>query len=369
MPRLNARLDVLMGLGGSTLSVNQIPWATGGGGDWCTNTTVVAQILDGAWYVAALTSPTSRTAVTTPPHPANTVYAGGGQWASWSLAAGVQTSRGNPWGVNLTKAGLHAVGADGTIIITPDYQIGRDLWLLRPNGSVVKLAVGPARAVQMPAADVVLWTAGDRLGWWGLPLAQVVDEPLFNPRACQLPSGEWWLSYHTDDRWLLQPWTEAKGYVLQNAPGTFRPDVGVIDATTLLCVAAASEGEGPTTLIRRTQSLAAPRVPLEKGTPPPIPPVEPPIPPPTEPIPPIPPTRPPVAFPSDAEFTDFTAKLEQLYAGEMQRPAETTHVDPLGRGRWTYDYALHRQAGLSHVAAWAKVDAEIRRIAGLPPNP
>ena len=76
-----------------------------------------------------------------------------------------------------------------------------------------------------------------------------------------------------------------------------------------------------------------------------------------------------MAFPSDAEFTDFTAKLEAIYREEMGRTAEDTYVDPLGRGRWTYDYAIHRQAGLSHAAAWAKVDAEIRRIAGLPPSP
>ena len=76
-----------------------------------------------------------------------------------------------------------------------------------------------------------------------------------------------------------------------------------------------------------------------------------------------------MAFPTDAEFTDFTTRLEAIYRDEMGRPAETTHVDPLGRGRWTSDYVLHRQHGLSHNKAWAKVDAEIRQIAGLPPNP
>lgn len=373
MPRLNARLDVLMGIGATTLSVNGVPWATGGGGDWRNDTTVVAQILDGAWCVAALTSPTLRTPVTTPPHAANTVYAGGGQWASWSLAVGVQTSRGNPWGVDLAIAGLHAVGADGTIVITPDYQIGRDLWLLRPDGSVVTLAVGPARAVQMPAADVVLWTSGDRLGSWGLPLATVVDEPLFNPRACKLPSGEWWLSYHTDDRWLLQPWTAATGYVLQDSAGTYRPDLGVVDATTLRCVASRTEGEGPEALIPLTQDLRAPRVPLARSTPPPTqpptqPPVTPPTTPPTQP-PPIPPVRPPMPFPTDAELTDFAEKLEALYRDELQRPAEQTHVDLLGRARWFGDFRTDSLT-IGADAASRKVLAEIRRIAGVAnPNP
>lgn len=74
-------------------------------------------------------------------------------------------------------------------------------------------------------------------------------------------------------------------------------------------------------------------------------------------------------FPTDAEFIDFTDNLEVLYRDTLQRGAEPTHVDALGRGRWTYDYAQHRQAGLTHAAAWAKVESTIRAIAGLPIPP
>jgi hypothetical protein len=89
--------------------------------------------------------------------------------------------------------------------------------------------------------------------------------------------------------------------------------------------------------------------------------------PPDPPDPPDPEPEPPVPFPTDAEFTDFTAKLEAKYQNPpMSRPTGPTFVDPLGRGRWTYDYALHRQAGDTHDQAWAKVDHAINVIIGNP---
>ena len=97
---------------------------------------------------------------------------------------------------------------------------------------------------------------------------------------------------------------------------------------------------------------------------------EPPIVIPPKPEPPKPtPPRPTMPFPTDAEFTEFTTQLETLYREVLQRPSHMTSVDALGRGRWTYDYAQHRQQGASHAEAWRRVDAEVRRIAGVPPHP
>lgn len=99
------------------------------------------------------------------------------------------------------------------------------------------------------------------------------------------------------------------------------------------------------------------------GTPPP------PVPPPAPPGPPAPPVvRPPMSFPTDAEFLAFTDALETLYRDELQRGQAITHVDPLGRARWTYDYAQHRQGGASPAEALRRVVTEIRRIASVP-NP
>ena len=153
-------------------------------------------------------------------------------------------------------------------------------------------------------------------------------------------------------------------YVTTAIPGdAYEPHLAVAGDKVWVCA------RTPAGVILAT--LTPPYPPHEPAVPPIVipPPIEPPVEPPTEPIPPIPPVRPPVAFPSHAEFLDLTAKLDALYRDEMQRPADASHVDPLGRGRWPYDYAVHRQNGLSHAAAWAKVDAEIRRIAGLPPSP
>ena len=92
--------------------------------------------------------------------------------------------------------------------------------------------------------------------------------------------------------------------------------------------------------------------------PPPVP-----VPPPPAPVPPVV-VRPTPMFPTDAELIDFTDRLETLYRDTLQRGPEPTHVDALGRGRWTYDYAQHRQAGLSHNKAWAKVAAAIDAAIG-----
>ena len=101
---------------------------------------------------------------------------------------------------------------------------------------------------------------------------------------------------------------------------------------------------------------------------PPLP-SKPPTPKPPTPPAPVPPVeRPAPMFPTDDELTDFTNRLEAKYRDELHRAPVATAVDPLGRGRWTYDYALHRQAGQSHNAAWDKVNFTINEIAGIP-NP
>lgn len=113
-------------------------------------------------------------------------------------------------------------------------------------------------------------------------------------------------------------------------------------------------------------NLNAPKPPKPEPPKPEPPKPEPPKPEPPKPQPPEPET--PVSFPTDPEFNDFSAKLDAKYRDDGLRPAEPTFVDALGRGRWTYDYSLHRQAGLSHQQAWDKVNRAINDIWGIP-NP
>lgn len=74
------------------------------------------------------------------------------------------------------------------------------------------------------------------------------------------------------------------------------------------------------------------------------------------------PTPRPTMVPTDTEMVDFTARLEALYRDTLGRSTELTHVDALGRSLWPYRYAVHRQQGLSHNKAWAKVQAAIDAI-------
>lgn len=82
-----------------------------------------------------------------------------------------------------------------------------------------------------------------------------------------------------------------------------------------------------------------------------------------QPVPiPAPTPRPTPMVPTDAEMVDFTARLEAVYRDTLGRSTELTHVDGLGRSLWPYRYAVHRQQGLSHNKAWAKVQEAINGI-------
>jgi len=72
-----------------------------------------------------------------------------------------------------------------------------------------------------------------------------------------------------------------------------------------------------------------------------------------------------MAFPTDPEFTNFTARLELLYQTEAVPPREKrdTFVDALGYGRWEGEYwdrRVHR--GETHEQATRAIEAAIRDI-------
>lgn len=63
----------------------------------------------------------------------------------------------------------------------------------------------------------------------------------------------------------------------------------------------------------------------------------------------------------DADAQRFKAQLDALYLKHQNRP-----VDDEGWCRWSSDYRIHRANGMSHDAAFAKVEREILTIWGVP---
>ncbi len=78
-----------------------------------------------------------------------------------------------------------------------------------------------------------------------------------------------------------------------------------------------------------------------------------------------------MAYPNDAEFKNFTERLEQLYQHEAVPPRETrdTWVDPIGYGAWESNYYIRRSRGEDHETATRAIEAEIRAIWHPPPTP
>lgn len=267
---LNRNGDVVLGVADGIVSINGRQVARGGGARWLTPTTIIYQRSpDWALETYDLTTG-QKTVVDT--RGANDLYAGGGVWAAWLAGQGVRTSLGyvNP------SAGLQAVGADGTVVITPNYQSGIGLALVRPNGQVISVAAGPARFVHMPYSNMMVWTENDQIRVWGVRAPQLpTGEAFFRPKIIGIAE---FLLYHTHDRLILQEWDRPYGYILSENGLTFSP-FGTMISNSLIRVAwAAREGERPEDLRTVTVDLTSGRKPVQRGLPEPPEPPEPPQP-------------------------------------------------------------------------------------------
>lgn len=165
-----------------------------------------------------------------------------GAWAGWTSQFGVVTS----WGLNLPKAVLLDMAADGTVLVGDDYQSGRGISAYRKLGG--EWHVPSARPeMRFPYSQAAIldehtacWTENVNgrmvLKGFGLPEAPRLPWNVLHPGRLFRVNGAPWVVYlrGEDDRIITHPWDfQGRGF---SVPGFgFGPDACFDDETLTLC--------------------------------------------------------------------------------------------------------------------------------------
>lgn len=271
MPRLNTLGQACAGFqGNGPISVNGIEIGRGNGAGWLNANEVGCQSAGPPYRLIAIHKDTKAVRNLEPTAiGANFMDFGGGQWQA--ALAGASPNKGVR-GSNFARIEAGAIGAtglDGTQVVCPNQQAGKDLFYPLSGQTFATAGLGQ---VQVFSTTRVLWSgAGGGFHYRGLPFdgCPLAETWIGQPRAALAPDGTWWLSYITQRRWLLQRMTPgpAMGHVLQATPGTYRPDLLILNGQ-LIAVAASNEAESPGSLIWKRIALTASVVPLASSTPP-----------------------------------------------------------------------------------------------------
>lgn len=213
------------------------------------------------------------------PHGANFIEANGGIAAVW-----FGTNDPNTVGITLSDgrrfpaAGLGTVGPDGAVAIKDDYQSAGPWTVHEQHGSSWRLFDQDAFGINLLGNGRAVF-AGTGVGWVGknMPAPTVLPGAAWWLRVIEI-AGAWWSLYQREDGSLvLHPFGATVGYRLAPPKSlTYRPDIVVLNGTTVRVVWASREDEGPDVQHVLDVNTADPRIELLAAAPPPPPPPPPP---------------------------------------------------------------------------------------------
>lgn len=269
MPRFSALGAIAAGMSGYKVSINREVYAEPAGGvEWLDAHRFVYNRKVGEpdnWDLTI--GQVGKPEVTATSEGANAVAAGGGVWAIWN-PRGVQSNLHPP----MPRAGLQAVGLDGTLAYTPDQQSGLGLILRAPDGQETRVTNTGSLAVQVIDRVNALW-------WQGGTIRSTLDDPVVGPGQVSgartvVHQGQRYLLYHVEvggtGRLVLQPdWRTVRGWVLTEGDA-HRPDLVSVNGQLRVCWSI-TEAEGPTSIRDLTIDLTRPQVSLVFTAPTPAP--------------------------------------------------------------------------------------------------
>lgn len=274
--RLNTSGDVVAGVGGLHVSINNKPIGQGGAAAWRTDTEVVYGAVRDTreWKVLGYQTQTKVTSELADLG-ASDLYAGGGVWARY-LADRGKTGLTASTGFSCSSCGLLEVGPDGVIY----YNTDRDHGILAryPDGRTITLVPSSqrtARALRGVPGGAIWSTDNLRAAVWNLPQPVTAPgEDVFNPRAMQV-KGEWWIVYGTQTRILAHPFSTPVGYVVADLGNTFGMDA-IAWPGGIRVAYSTTQGEQPGDVRFIDLDISRPRLPLARPVVPPTPVVTPP---------------------------------------------------------------------------------------------
>lgn len=279
MPRFSALGAIAAGMSGYKVSINREVYAEpAGGAEWLDAHRVVFNAKVGEPDTWRLTiGGVGLAPVEAYPEGMHDIAAGGLVWAAWN-PRGLVSNLHPP----MPRAGLKAVGPDGTLAYTPDRQSGLGLILRAPDGQETHVTDTGSLAVQVIDRVNALW-------WQGGKIRSTLGDPVVGPGQVSgartvVHQGQRYLLYHVEvggkGRLILQPdWRTARGWVLTEGDA-HRPDLVSVNGHLRVCWST-TEAEGPTSIRDLTIDLTRPQVSLVFTAPTPVPT---PTPPPEEPI-------------------------------------------------------------------------------------
>ena len=253
-----------MGAGGVPGSLNgqYYPFSTYGRGAFVTPTAlVVAQApsaLLGRWDIGAPTATTLS-----PPHTANAIAGGGGQWIALSEAPdGSRATLLVGTIPDLYGAGMGDVAFDGTIAFKSIYQSYDGVTIIPPGASRPAHVNWPSEIpsdwISIPDArnpyDLQALPGGKAV-WRGGAFGRAPLRPFYadamNMRIATTADGTAWLCYWTNARsgLILQPDGASEGYVLETRGVAYSHDLVAIN-NDLFVASSWTQGEGPGDIVK-----------------------------------------------------------------------------------------------------------------------
>lgn len=243
MPRLNARGQAAMGVGGTAVTLatifpdridyRHIASPAGGAGFLTDDTVVFATAWAGGWSVHGFDSPSGLTTRLSDTPDANQVMAGGGVWAAWNLRDGVYAST----GLHLPESGLGDVGPEGQIAVKVHYQsagpwdvVERDgtRWRLTDEDAVDIQLLGAAHGDPLRDGQRAIWRVGHAPRVRNLPTPVVLEGRNWRYRAVFWHDESWIVYFNEQWGLVAHPFHELRGFALRSGDA-FRHDATVVD--------------------------------------------------------------------------------------------------------------------------------------------
>jgi hypothetical protein len=247
MSSINSRGQILHGVGGGQVSIDNVPFSQGAAGGWVNDDIVFFADGEDEWVTALYDVKTKnrQRAIVDPNNPyygcgANTLFAGGGVWAGWLDGWGLYSSK----DFNRSRAGLLGVGPDGAIGYKLLYhsdgpsiarEFDDDEWKITNGHASDLMLVGDRRAI---------WRESGIIHVLGIPQPQQLGNA-WHPHIF-LIEGRWWVSYFCMEAGVvLHPIGSFFGYTLSPAGVDCWHNGRVLADGTLRFALSSGEGEQP----------------------------------------------------------------------------------------------------------------------------
>lgn len=218
MSFINASGDILHGVAGGQVSVNNQPFSRGAAAGWINDEECFFADGDHGWVASIYNTRTEqrRLAVADPAAPQfgqsmNHGYAGGGVWAAWQGVANEHRGLYASTGFRLPECGLLGVGPDGEIGFKPSYQSSGPS-LVHPQGLPDWfLSAGGCYDLQLLGEQRAIWHEANQIRTAGLPRCRQLGRA-WRPHAFSL-GARWWVAYYSDVAGVvLHPFDSFLGY-------------------------------------------------------------------------------------------------------------------------------------------------------------